>query len=68
MHQDVVVVPKVDVRQIGGENSLQFRIYLPALVLAIAAATAIFRFNMGMLTVLGGSCAAGVVLRLLGLI
>src|SRR5450631_1414829 len=41
---------------------------LPALVLAIAAATAIFRFNLGMLTVLGGSCAAGVLLRLAGLI
>jgi chromate transporter len=39
-----------------------------ALVLAIAAATAIFRFNMGMLTVLAGSCAAGVLLRLVGLI
>jgi chromate transporter len=39
-----------------------------ALILAIAAATAIFRFNMGMLTVLGGSCAAGVLLRLLGVI
>ena len=39
-----------------------------ALILAIAAATAIFRFNMGMLTVLGGSCAAGVVLRLAGVI
>jgi chromate transporter len=41
---------------------------IAALVLAIAAATAIFRFNMGMLTVLGGSCAAGVLLRLAGLI
>src|SRR5712691_1395300 len=40
----------------------------PALVLAIAAATAIFRFNLGMLTVLGGSCAAGVLLRLAGMI
>ena len=39
-----------------------------ALVLAVAAATAIFRFNIGMLTVLAGSCAAGVVLRLAGLI
>jgi chromate transporter len=39
-----------------------------ALVLAIAAATAIFRFNIGMLTVLAGSCAAGVLLRLAGLI
>jgi chromate transporter len=39
-----------------------------ALALAIAAATAIFRFNLGMLTVLGGSCAAGVLLRLLGVI
>jgi chromate transporter len=37
-----------------------------ALILSIAAATAIFRFNMGMLAVLGGSCAAGVLLRLLG--
>src|SRR5467141_2653726 len=41
---------------------------IPALILAIAAATAIFRFNMGMLTVLAGCCAAGVVLRLLGVI
>jgi chromate transporter len=40
----------------------------PALVLAIAAATAIFRFNMGMLTVLAGSCAVGVLLRLVGMI
>ena len=39
-----------------------------ALLLAVAAATAIFRFNMGMLTVLGGCCAAGVLLRLAGLI
>jgi chromate transporter len=39
-----------------------------ALVLAVAAATAIFRFNIGMLTVLAGSCAAGVLLRLAGLI
>jgi chromate transporter len=41
---------------------------IAALILAIAAATAIFRFNMGMLTVLGGSCAAGVLLRLAGVI
>jgi chromate transporter len=39
-----------------------------ALILSIAAATAIFRFNMGMLAVLGGSCAAGVLLRLLGVL
>ena len=39
-----------------------------ALILAIAAASAIFRFNMGMLTVLGGSCAAGILLRLVGVI
>jgi chromate transporter len=39
-----------------------------ALALAIAAATAIFRFNVGMLTVLVGSCAAGVALRLIGAI
>jgi chromate transporter len=41
---------------------------IPALVLAIAAATAIFRFKLGMLTVLAGSCVAGVALRLAGLI
>ena len=41
---------------------------VPALVLAIAAATAIFRFNVGMLTVLAGSCVAGVMLRLTGVI
>jgi chromate transporter len=40
----------------------------PALLLAVAAASAIFRFNLGMLTVLGGSCAVGVLLRLMGLI
>jgi chromate transporter len=39
-----------------------------ALILSIAAATAIFRFNMGMLAVLGGSCATGVALRLTGVI
>ena len=41
---------------------------VPALVLAIAAAIAIFRFKLGMLTVLAGSCAAGVGLRLAGVI
>ena len=41
---------------------------IPALVLAIAAATAVFRFNLGMLTVLAGSCAAGMLLRLAGAI
>ena len=41
---------------------------LPALVLAIAAAVAIVRFNLGMLTVLAGSCAAGVALRLAGVV
>jgi chromate transporter len=41
---------------------------IPALVLSIAAATAIFRFKFGMLTVLAGSCAAGVALRLAGII
>ena len=37
-------------------------------VLAVAAATAVFRFNLGMLTVLAGSCVAGVALRLAGMI
>ncbi|SFH69176.1 chromate efflux transporter [Bradyrhizobium sp. cf659] len=41
---------------------------VPALLLSIAAATAIFRFKLGMLTVLAGSCAAGVGLRLAGII
>src|SRR5438132_7030187 len=36
---------------------------LAAFVLAAAAATAIFRLNIGMLWVLSGSCAAGVALR-----
>ncbi|MBR0839415.1 chromate efflux transporter [Bradyrhizobium liaoningense] len=41
---------------------------VPALLLSIAAATAIFRFKLGMLSVLGGACAAGVALRLVGVI
>jgi chromate transporter len=41
---------------------------IPALVLSIAAATAIFRLKLGMLTVLAGSCAAGLALRLVGVI
>jgi chromate transporter len=41
---------------------------LAAFVLAAAAATAIFRLNIGMLWVLAGSCAAGVALRLLGIV
>ena len=44
------------------------RVDFPALALALAAATAIFHFNMSMLTVLGGSCAVGVLLRLAGVI
>lgn len=39
-----------------------------AFALAVAAATAIFRFRLGMLTVLAGSCVAGVALRIVGLI
>jgi chromate transporter len=41
---------------------------VPALVLSIAAATAIFRFNVGMLVVLAASCIAGVLLRAAGVI
>jgi len=41
---------------------------IPAVILALAAATAIFRFGLGMITVLAGSCAAGILLRLLGVI
>jgi chromate transporter len=39
-----------------------------ALILAIAAALAIFRFNVGMLYVLAGSCIAGLLLGFAGLI
>lgn len=41
---------------------------LPALVLSIAAATAIFRFNIGMLVVLAASCGTGILMRLAGVI
>ena len=41
---------------------------LAAFVLAAAAATAIFRLNIGMLWVLAGSCAAGVALRMVGVV
>ncbi len=40
----------------------------PALALALLAAIATFRFQLSLLTVLTGSCAAGVALRLAGLI
>jgi chromate transporter len=40
----------------------------PALALSIAAATAIFRFNVGMLVVLAASCITGILLRLAGII
>ncbi|MTV18572.1 MULTISPECIES: chromate efflux transporter [Bradyrhizobium] len=40
----------------------------PALALSIAAAIAIFRFNVGMLSVLAASCITGVLLRLAGII
>jgi chromate transporter len=39
-----------------------------ALALAVGAALAIFKFNVGMLYVLAGSCIAGLLLRLAGLI
>ena len=39
-----------------------------ALILAMAAAAAIFRFRLGTLTVLAGSCTAGLLLRLVGAI
>ena len=40
---------------------------MAALLLTIAAAVAVFRFRLGMLFVLGGCAAIGVVLRLSGL-
>jgi chromate transporter len=39
-----------------------------ALILTLASAVAIFRFNWGMISTLASSCAAGVVLHLLGAI
>ncbi|HEU0147408.1 MAG TPA: chromate efflux transporter [Bradyrhizobium sp.] len=39
---------------------------IPATLLAIAAAVAIFRLGLGMLTVLAAACAAGIALRLAG--
>lgn len=41
---------------------------VPALALAVATAVAIFRFNVGMLAILAASCAAGLVLHLLGVV
>ena len=41
---------------------------LPALALSVTAATAIFRFNIGMLVVLAASCVSGILLRLGGVI
>ncbi|WP_316226187.1 chromate efflux transporter [Bradyrhizobium sp. SZCCHNS3052] len=41
---------------------------LPAVVLSVAAATAIFRFNVGMLVVLAASCIAGILMRFAGVI
>ncbi len=41
---------------------------LAAFVLAVAAATAIFRLNIGMLWVLAGACAAGVAMRFAGMV
>jgi chromate transporter len=41
---------------------------LPALALSVAAATAIFRFNVGMLVVLAASCITGVLLCAAGVI
>ncbi|HXI05364.1 MAG: chromate efflux transporter [Bradyrhizobium sp.] len=41
---------------------------VPALILSIAAATAIFRFKIGMLTVLAASCTAGIALRVTGIV
>jgi chromate transporter len=41
---------------------------LPALALSVAAATAIFHFNVGMLVVLAASCITGVLLRAAGVI
>jgi chromate transporter len=39
-----------------------------ALILSLAAATAIFRFNIGMLTVLAGACVAGLLVHAAGAI
>ncbi|MBN8980233.1 MAG: chromate transporter, partial [Rhizobiales bacterium] len=63
-------------RKTAPMNSYGFSFEMPvlssvdpcALVLAVAAALAIFRFNAGMLVVLAGSCVAGIALHLAGLI
>jgi chromate transporter len=41
---------------------------LAALALSIAAAVAIFKFDVGMLVVLAGSCLIGLALHLAGII
>jgi chromate transporter len=60
----------VPVRSIGlsFDAPILSSIDIPALALAIAAAIAIFRFKIGMLTVLAASCCAGLVLRFVGAI
>jgi chromate transporter len=60
----------IPVRSLGlsFDTPILSSIDIPALVLAVAAAIAVFRFNLGMLTVLGGSCVAGIALRLAGMI
>ncbi|MEK9282447.1 chromate efflux transporter [Bradyrhizobium sp. ISRA442] len=58
----------VNVFPLSFDRPLLSSVDVPALVLSIGAATALFRFKLGMLTVLAGSCAAGVALRLVGVI
>jgi chromate transporter len=41
---------------------------IPALLLSLAAATAIFHFKVGMIIVLAASCAAGIFLRLASIV
>ncbi|WGD56188.1 chromate efflux transporter [Bradyrhizobium sp. CB1650] len=58
----------VNVFPLSFDRPLLTSVDVAALLLSIAAATALFRFKLGMLTVLAGSCAAGIALRLVGVI
>lgn len=68
IHTVFRVVTPVRAGWLSFDAPLLSSVDLPALLLAVAAAVAIFRFNVGMLAVLGASCLAGIGLRLVGVI
>ena len=61
-------LPKRDGRGLSFDAPILSSVDLPALALSLAVATAIFRFNVGMLVVLAASCVAGILMRLAGVI